>query len=211
MKNLLIIGARGFGRTVYNLFLQCQPHMNDTTCKGFLDDKADALNGFENYPPVISGIDDYEIQPDDVFICALGSTKWKKFYAEKIIERGGKFISLIHPDVHLGLNTEIGIGSIIMERCFISCDVKVGRFVTILQGTSVGHDATVGDWSHLGALSFLGGFARVGQLATFQTNAILLPHKSVGDEATVGAGSVVILNAKPQTTVFGVPATKLNV
>lgn len=209
MKNLIIIGARGFGRTVYNLFLECQPYLGDIRCIGFLDDKNNALDGFDNYPPVISSVDDYTVKNDDVFICALGSPKWKKIFAEKIIAKGGRFISLIHPDVHPGLNTVIGDGSIIMNRCFISCDVTIGRFVTILQGASVGHDSKIGDWSHLGALSFMGGFSSTGTLATIQTSAILHPHKSIGDEATVGAGSVVLRNVRPATTVFGIPAAKL--
>ena len=50
MKNLIIIGARGFGREVYNLYLDCRRNDPELVCKGFLDDKADALDGYEGYP-----------------------------------------------------------------------------------------------------------------------------------------------------------------
>ena len=71
MKQLLIIGARGFGREVYNLFLACKAAGLEMCCKGFLDDKKDALDGYKNYPPIISSVEDYIIQEDDVFICAF--------------------------------------------------------------------------------------------------------------------------------------------
>ena len=75
MKHLLIIGARGFGREVYDLAMNCIEAGADFDIKGFLDDKVDALNGLGGYPPIISSVEDYEIQPGDVFICGLGSQR----------------------------------------------------------------------------------------------------------------------------------------
>lgn len=50
MKNLLIIGARGFGREVYDLAMDCVEAGADFYIKGFLDDKKDALEGLGEYP-----------------------------------------------------------------------------------------------------------------------------------------------------------------
>ena len=38
----------------------------------------------------------------------------------------------------------------------------------------------------------------------------IIAHKSVGENASVGAGSVVIRNVKDGVHVFGNPATKIN-
>ena len=92
MKNLLIIGARGFGREVYNLFLESKSNLPDIQIKGFLDDKADALDSFSNYPSIISSVEDYIIEETDVFVCALGDVNYKKKYVEIIKSKGGKFI-----------------------------------------------------------------------------------------------------------------------
>ena len=62
MKNLLIIGARGFGREVFDISTQTKEYNNDWIIKGFLDDKVDALEGFNNYPSIISSVEDYEVQ-----------------------------------------------------------------------------------------------------------------------------------------------------
>ena len=78
MRNLYIIGARGFGREIFSLYLACKSSLKDVECKGFLDDKTDALDGFNGYPPIISPVEDYIPKENDVFICALGDPKWVK-------------------------------------------------------------------------------------------------------------------------------------
>lgn len=206
---LYIIGARGFGREVYNLFLECNSLHSSIECIGFLDDKKDALIGYSGYPPIVSSVEDFEPKDTDVFVCALGDVRYKKKYAEMIISKGGRFISLIHPSVQIGLNTNIGDGCIIRTACSISCDITIGRFVTIMGYSVLGHDCGVKDWSHLGAYSFLGGFSQVGESVTLHPGVRLLPHKKVGNNSTVGAGSVVIRNVKEGTSVFGVPAKKI--
>ena len=208
MKQLLIIGARGFGREVYNLFLKCKKAGLEVECKGFLDSKSDALDNYSNYPPIISSVEDYVIQPDDVFICALGDVRYKKQYVTYLKEKGAQFISLIHPKAEIDLNTEIGEGCIIRSYSSISCDVKIGNFVTIMAFTAIGHDAKVGDWSHIGAHCFMGGGSRLGEMVTMNPGARILSHKEAEDGSTIGAGSVVISKVKEKTTVFGVPAKK---
>lgn len=207
MKHLLIIGARGFGREVYNLFLGC--NFTDIDCKGFLDDKKDALDGYKNYPPIVSSVESYVPEADDVFICALGDVSYKEKYAKIIIDKGGEFISLIHPTASVGLNTMLGKGCIIEKNAVISCDATIGDFVTVMPHAVLGHDIRIGDWSHVGSYAFMGGFSKLGQSVTLHSTVNILPHKNVGNNATVGAGSVVIRPVKEGATVFGVPAMKI--
>ena len=72
MKHLLIVGARGWGREVYDIAQACIAAGQNISVKGFLDDKSDALHNYPNYPPIISSLEDYTPQPDDIFICTLG-------------------------------------------------------------------------------------------------------------------------------------------
>lgn len=211
MRNLYIIGARGFGREVYNLFLLCKDSLKDVECIGFLDDNKAALDNYQNYPPIISSVENYIPQENDVFICALGDVKYKKIYAEIIRSKGGKFLTLIHPEVEIGANTIIGTGCIIRTPCSISCDITIGDFVTIMGYSVLGHDCKVNDWSHLGAYSFLGGYSDLDESVTLHPGTRILPHKKVGTNAIVGAGSIVLRNVKPNTTVFGVPAKKIEI
>lgn len=210
MKNLLIIGARGFGREVYNLALESVGYGSEFVVKGFLDDKADALNGFNGYPSIVSSVENYEILPDDVFCCALGDVQYKKKYVEIVKNKGGKFISLIHSTSFISRNTTIGEGAIILDNNHISCDLTIGDFVTIQPFCAIGHDVRIGNFCHINAQSFLGGEVIVGDFVTLNTGAIVLPHKTVNTGATVGAGSVVLRNVPSNVTVYGNPAVKLN-
>lgn len=209
MKNLIIIGARGYGREVYNLAMQCEGYNKEYVVKGFLDDKIDALDDFIGYPQIISSVENYEIQENDVFTCALGSIKWKKHYVELILSKGGEFINLIHPTTIFNSNVVLGTGLVVFMYSNISNDCVIGDFVTIQGFAGIGHDVTVGKWSHLNAYTFLGGFAVLEEEVCLNTRATILPKITVRKGATVGAMSLVIKNVKENTTVFGVPALQL--
>ncbi|CAC9976598.1 PglD-related sugar-binding protein [Flavobacterium panici] len=209
MKNLIIIGARGYGREVCGLARQCSGYNTEYTIKGFLDDKLDALDGFENYPAIISSVENYEIQDNDVFVCALGDLKWKKHYVEIILSKGGQFINLIHPTVVFTSNVKLGNGIIIFMYSNISNDCVLDDFVTIQGFVAIGHDSKIGKWCHINAYSFTGGYAVLEEEVCLNTRSTVLPNVIVRKGATVGAASLVIKNVKENTTVFGVPAKKM--
>ena len=69
--------------------------------------------------------------------------------------------------------------------------------------------ATIANRRFLSALlggAGVGGNVRIGSGVAMGTNAIIHPDKSVGDDAIVGIGGVVIRSVKPGVTVFGNPA-----
>lgn len=210
MKHLLIIGARGFGREVYNILPECIGYGEEYVVKGYLDDKYDALDGLPNYPPIISSVEEYKVQPDDVFVCALGDVKWKRHYVDLILEKGGEFINIIHKTSFIRNNTQIGVGCIVFEWVGISCDIKIGNFVTFQTYSTIGHDVRVGDYCHLGCKSFMGGYSSLDEGTTIQTGAIVFPHTKIGRNCLVGAGSVVIRKVKDGDKVFGNPAKRID-
>lgn len=209
MHNIIIIGARGFGREYYSGCKMQPEYGKEFIIKGFLDDKKDALDGFEDYPPILSSVEDYEIQEGDLFLCALGNPVYRKKYIEIIKQKGGTFFpsinsrSIIHP------SARIGEGVMIAEFCCISANTKIGDFTVVHPFCNIGHDVETGKFCALESYSFLGGFSKIGDDVTLHTRATILPHINVGDRAIVGAGSVVIKNVKPNITVFGVPAKKV--
>lgn len=209
MKELLIIGARGFGRVVYDLALECIKSGLNFKIKGFLDDDANALNGYEGYPSIISSVENYNISENDVFICALGTPVYKKKYVDIIASKGGHFISLVHPTAALGRNAVLGEGCIICLNTNIGQDVKLGNFVTLDGYSSVGHDASVGDYSHIGAYSFAAGYVHIESGVVVHPGAKIVPHKRIGRDSIIGVGSVVISNVREGSTVFGNPAKKM--
>jgi sugar O-acyltransferase (sialic acid O-acetyltransferase NeuD family) len=209
MKELLIIGARGFGREVYDLAKQCSLYNIEFVVKGFLDDKSNALDHFTGYPSIVSAVESYDVKEGDVFVCALGEVLYKKKYTEIILKKGGVFMNLIHPTVSINSNVKLGKGLIILNNVFISNDCLVGDFVTIQPNSAIGHDVVLSNWCHINAYSFFGGYAFIEEEVTIHTRASIMPKIKVCYGATVGASSLVIKNVKPNTTVFGMPAKVL--
>jgi sugar O-acyltransferase (sialic acid O-acetyltransferase NeuD family) len=208
MKKLIIIGARAFGREVYNLSTQSVGYGTKYTIKGFLDDHTAALDGFSpEYPPILSSVENYIIQPDDVFICAIGDTTYKRRYIEMILNKGGEFINLIHQQTSINkIGTRIGKGCIIGPYTYISNDVTIADYVTIQSHVAVGHDVTIGNYCQVNALAFLGGYVKVGECVTINPGANIAPRKQIGTDSTVGINSSVISNVKDGVTVYGNPA-----
>lgn len=209
MKHLIIIGARGYGRGLYDIVRDLPGYGIEFDVKGYLDDKTDALQGYPNYPPIIDSVEKYTVQEDDVFACALGDVNYKKHYVELIKAKGGQFMTIIHPSSHIGGNVKLGEGCIIGYQSQIDCDVTIGDFVNIQTMAVVGHDSIIGDWSIVDCQTFMGGFSTLGNMVSFHTGSKLLPKVSIGDNTVVNAGSIVIHNVKPNAVVMGNPAREL--
>lgn len=209
MKNLIIIGARGYGREVFDFAQHCAGHNETFTIKGFLDDKKDELDAFENYPPIISSVEDYEITKNDVFIIGLGSVKWVKYYAEIIENKGGEFINLIHSKAVIRNNVKLGKGNIIGAGSLVSTDVKIGNFTQIMSYCVIGHDVVIKEFCRLGDFVFLGGFTEVGSQTFLSVRATIMDRVKIGSNVIVGMGSVVLINIPDSTTVFGNPAKRV--
>ncbi len=209
MKQLLIIGARGFGRSVYELALSMKGYGKDFVIKGFLDDDTSVMNGYDGYPPIVSSVEDYHVEKNDLFTCAIGDVFAKKKYVDIIKEKDGVFMSIIHPTAMIRHNAKIGEGCIIGANSVIDCDVCLGNFVTIQFNVVIGHDSIIDDWSMIDCFSFTGGFTCIGKSVTLHTGSIVVPKIRIGDESTVNAGSVVIRNVNNSKTVMGNPAKEL--
>ena len=209
MKHLIIIGARGAGWETFLTATKSFGYDHEFDVKGFLDGKADALDGLEGYPPILSPVETYHIVKDDVFVCALGDPKWRKYYADIILRKGGEFITLIDKTARIGRNANIGNGCIIRDYAMISCDVSIGDYTYIQPFTVIGHDAVVGNYCHLNTYAFMGGYSTMEDMSVIHTRGTLIPHKKMGKESIIGAGSVAMTNVKSGTTVVGIPAKRI--
>jgi sugar O-acyltransferase (sialic acid O-acetyltransferase NeuD family) len=210
MKNLIIIGGGGMGRSVYCIAQGCKGYDEEFTIKGFIDDNLISLDGFKGYPPVLDTIDRYEIQPDDVFVCSIGNTRTKRMICEKLKEKGAKFQSLIHKTAIVRQNSIIGEGCIVADYASVGADCKIGESSLIQSYSIVAHDCVIGDYVRIDTHSVCVGGVKIENIATIHTGAVISHNVIVGEGATVAATSFVIKKVKPGTTVWGNPAKLLN-
>lgn len=197
------------GRTVFDIARESIGYGTIFKIKGFLDDNPNALDSFSGYPPIIGTIDSYEICKNDVFTWSIGSVETKKICCEKILAKGGVFISLIHNTARIGSNVKIGDGSIVAAYVSIGADAQIGKYVLIQAYSIVAHDVCIGDWARIDTHVVCVGGTVVEDFATIYTNSVL-NHKVVVEKgATVAACSFVIRRVKSGTTVYGNPAKRL--
>jgi len=208
MKNLIIIGAGGMGRTVYSNALESVGYGEKFVVKGFIDDNLQALDGFSNYPPVIGTIKDYEPQADDVFVSSIGGES-RKQCMEEIISRGGEFMELIHQTARIYTNAQLGKGNFIGAYTVIGNDAVVGDYNMIQSYTVIGHDVKIGNWNRIDThVTCVGGIV-IEDEVNIHTSAVISHNVRVESGAHVGALSFVIRKVKAGTTVMGIPAKRL--
>lgn len=208
MNRLLIIGAGGMGRTLYDIAKESEGYGIEFEIGGFIDDNTESLAGFENYPPVLGTISDYIPQLQDVFTCSIGGTTRKKCI-ETILERGGKFINIVHKTARICTNVKIGIGNIVGAFTTLGSDSCIGDFNMIQSYSVIGHDVRIGNFNRIDTHVTCVGGIRIDNQTMIHTGAVLNHNIRVEDRAKVGACSFVIRNVKEDTTVFGNPAKKL--
>lgn len=116
--------------------------------------------------------------------------------------------NIIGNNCSLGIRSELAPGNTIgnhvrihsscfLEKTTIESDVIIAPGVKFADDFSLNH-ASINDPCLVGATVKKG--ARIGM------GAILLPHVIIGEQAVVGAGSVVTHNVEPMTIVVGNPA-----
>lgn len=204
-RNLVIIGASGFAREIFDLANVCYGDDPDFKIKGFLSDGPSDIEDM-GYPGVLSKVAEYQVQPDDVFFCGIGSVIDRKKTVEIIKSKGGNFISLIHPTAVISPSVNIGEGVGIKAFCVLASDVKLGSYTFLQSSVIMGHDVSIGSYCHINSFSFFAGHARVEDEATINAGAKIIQNVTIGHRAKVGVGSVVIRNVKAGVTVFGNPA-----
>ena len=210
MKNLIIIGAGGMGRTIYSNALESVGYGDVFRIIGFIDDNLQALDGYDGYPPIISTIQDYMPEGDDVFVSSIGGSA-RRPCMEEIIRRGGEFIELIHHTARIYQNARLGKGNFIGAYTVIGNDAVVGDYNMIQSYSVIGHDARIGSWNRIDThVTCVGGIV-IEDETNIHTSAVINHGVTVGTGAHVGALSFVIRKVKPGTTVCGNPARKLEI
>ena len=208
MNNLIIIGAGGMGRSLYDNAQESVGYGEIFVVKGFIDDNLAALDGYPNYPPVIGTIKDYIPQENDVFVSSIGGAS-RRACMESVISRGGAFMNLIHSTARIRKNVRLGTGNFIGAYVAISNDTEIGDYNMIQTYTVIGHDSKIGNWNRIDTHVVCVGGIVIEDETVIHTSAVISHNVTVETGAHVGALSFVIRKVRAGTTVTGNPAKRL--
>lgn len=83
----------------------------------------------------------------------------------------------------------------------------VGEEALVMTGSYVAHDVILGRNVHVAPNATIGGLAEIGDYSRIGLNATVLPHRKVGRNCSIGAGSVVTHDIPDGQVWAGNPAT----
>jgi len=205
VKNILIVGASGFGRELLQWIKDINANERNWNIMGFLDDNLNALDGYECDYRVIGRIVDWTPSSDEVFALAIANPQVKVKIVETLTEKGAEFATVIHSTARVLPFARYGKGLVMYPGSCIGPNCIVGDYVTLLSSV-LGNDVVVEDYSTISSLCGILGHVHIGKRVFIAGNAVIVPSKIVGNDVYVGAGSVVIRNVPAGKKVFGNPA-----
>jgi sugar O-acyltransferase (sialic acid O-acetyltransferase NeuD family) len=204
-KDLIIIGAGGLGRIVYDTFSRHWAITDKYNLVGFLDTRVDSGLPSDFLVPILGNPLLYQVGDYQIFMPAVGNPKLKESLVIPIALQGAEF-ACFYDQNFVGSRSTIGEGAFFALGTMVSVDCQIGKYVFIDAYTIVGHDVEIGDYCMLGAKCFIAGGVRLGKGVTVHPQATIAKGVQVGDGAIIGLGSVVIKDVPAGATVLGNPA-----
>ena len=201
-KNILIVGAGGFGREVFFWAKDTFSSLS-YNLKGFI--VSTLYSNSSNLLLPIFKEETYSININDYFLLAIGNPDIKKKAYDSLYLKGANFISLIHPSSIVLPTAKIGNGVIICPNSIISDNVILEDFTLINLNVTIGHDAVIKSFSTLSPHVSIGGKSTVGSLCLIGSNASVSPKIILGDKSRVTANSFVSHNTSIGSLIIGVP------
>lgn len=208
MKELVIIGAGGFGREVAWLVEEINEIGNEWNLLGFIDEDKEKygkdLNGYR----ILGGFEYLDGKKNIYYVCAIGNSKIKRNIIEnKCIKYNIKPATLIHPSVIMSKKyNEIGEGCIIGAGSIITINTEIGNHVIINIDCTVGHDVVINNYATIYPSVNISGNCYIGECAELGTGTQIIQGKRIGSNSIIGAGSVVVKDIDSNKTAVGVPA-----
>lgn len=203
---LLIYGAGGLGKEMYDLIMRSMPDRWEKIY--FIDDFADEASCYLSESIKFSSITQLfgDCIEDVEGIVAVGEPAHRELLIGKLESAGIRLATIIDKTAIISPTAKIGEGTIVCEMATIHADVAIGRGVLVQPFCAIGHDTQIGDYSVMGSYSALGGATIFGKKVYIGMNATLKEKLIIGDDAIVSMGAVVYKDVEPGITVIGNPA-----
>ena len=205
-KPVLIISATDLGKAALEIFKS-----NDIIVYGFLDDDKSKHNTEIGGIPVLGDIDDKKyldlIGKDcEVFIASDDNVLRMSLVDSIKKDYETMPVNAIHPDAHIAATAILHHGTLINQNVTIGAFAEIGNHCILHSGAIIDYGSRVGDFVQIGAGSIVNPGVVIEDGAFIGSGVTMVSGVTIGSNARVGAGSVVIANVAEKETVFGNPA-----
>lgn len=204
-KDVVIIGAGGHGKVIADIVVKSGDNVI-----GFLDDSKEVGDVIINKFAIIGKVEDCEKlqqgNKDLFFVIAIGNNYVRKDIFEKYKLN---YYTAIHPTAVIGMDVQIGIGTVIMANACINSSAKIGNNCIINTGAIIEHDNVIEDNVHVSPNATLCGTVRVGECTHIGAGVTVRNNVYITSDCVIGAGGVVVKDIENKGTYIGVPVRRL--
>lgn len=205
LKDLVIIGASGFGREVANIVEAINDNKPTWNLLGLIDDNltGETIEGFK----IIANVNDlisYKNKPH--IAIAIADYKTRKRLVKKFEEHAFNFATLIDPSARIGKKIEIGEGTIICMDTHFTTNIKIGKHCIINNSCGIGHDTQLSDFVSIMSNTVIGGDVYIGEGCYFGLSCSVINLINISECCKFGSGAIVVSDIPPHSLAVGVPA-----
>jgi sugar O-acyltransferase (sialic acid O-acetyltransferase NeuD family) len=207
VSDVVILGAGGFARELYWVFLEDNEQKKRWNVLGFVDDKPELQGAVICDLPVLGTMEWLEgnRRKSVELISSAGNPRTRKGLAGRGAALGFGFCTVVHPSARMSRWVELGPGTVVTAGCVLTTQVKVGAHTLVNLNSTIGHDCVIGAYSNINPGCQISGAVNFGEGVYFGTGAVIIQGKSVGEWSIVGAGAVVTSDIPSHVTAVGVP------
>ena len=211
MKDIVIIGAGGFGREVQWLIERINKRSKTWNLLGYIDDNVEIgtiINGYE----VLGDIKFLRKYNKKInVVCAIGVPEIRGKIIEKLYSlENVSYPNLIDPSVEMSNHIDMGEGNIICAGSILTVNIKIGDFNIINLDCTIGHDDIIESFVTIYPSVNISGNVIIGAKTEVGTGSKIIQNKVVGSDIIIGANSTVAKSLKSAGTYVGTPAKRIN-
>lgn len=202
-RPLLIVGGGAQGRAVLELARTLA-----MAVAGFLDDvhPLGAMVEGQEVLGTTAMLQDKTFVDRFLPIVAIGNSIARRKYSKQIRAHGKEPAILIHPAVRIPESASIGSGTVVMGETVVYPGVTIGEDVLIDPATTFGVDNRIADGVYICPGCHLGAYVTLGEESFLGMGVVVVPERTIGRRAVVGAGAVVFRDIPEGKLAFGNPA-----
>lgn len=203
MKDIVIIGSGGFGREVQWMIEDINRVSLQWNFLGFVDDLN--IGQLVNGSKVLGNID--WLKEQELYaVCAIADPSTRKRVINKLKQSSITFPVLLHPSVIASSLIEIGEGTIVCAGSILTVDIKIGKHVIVNLDSTVGHDASIGDYCTILPSVNISGHVVLEERVSVGTGSQIIQGIKVDRNVIIGAGAVVVKDIPSNVVAVGSPA-----
>lgn len=143
------------------------------------------------------------------FLLTMGDNQIRKDLSERIIAKGGKVPTLIHPSAVISVFAKISeVGVYISPFTYVQADSSIGRNTVLLSHVNISHTTKIGDNCFVAGGATIGAYTDVGDNVFVGQGALSISSKvkTIGDNAYIGARALLTKDVPDNAVVSGSPA-----